>query len=77
MAEDVNNVFSISILLNYMISILVIVLIGVQIISGSELLDFIKFVGFFLSATIQVYYVCMFGSQLLEYVSQYDFVSSF
>ncbi|KAM7359176.1 odorant receptor 85b-like [Cochliomyia hominivorax] len=65
-AERVNNVFSLSILLNYMISILVIVLIGIQIITGSDYLDLVKFGGFFTSATIQVYYVCMFSTLLME-----------
>ncbi|KNC26278.1 putative odorant receptor 85d [Lucilia cuprina] len=66
LAQAVNNVFSLSILMNYMISIMVIVLIGVQIITGSELFDFIKFGGFFASATIQVYYVCLMSTLLME-----------
>ncbi|KAM7359177.1 putative odorant receptor 92a [Cochliomyia hominivorax] len=63
-AQRVNNVFSLSILLNYIISIMVIVFIGVQIFSVSDLLDITKFMGFFTSATVQVYYVCMFGTIL-------------
>lgn len=51
-----------------MISIMVIVLIGIQIVTDSDLLDFVKFVGFFASATIQVYYVCVFGTFLMEQV---------
>ncbi|XP_065358971.1 putative odorant receptor 92a [Calliphora vicina] len=70
LAQSVNNVFSLSILLNYMISIMVIVLIGVQIITGSELFDFIKFIGFFASATIQVYYVCLMSTLLMERSAQ-------
>lgn len=57
-----------------MISIMVIVLIGIQIVSGSNLLDFIKFVGFFTSATIQVYYVCVFGTLLMEQVSESPYI---
>ncbi|XP_073838698.1 putative odorant receptor 85d isoform X2 [Musca autumnalis] len=66
-AETVNEVFSISILLNYMISILIIVMISIQITKGSDFnLDMIKFVGFFTSASTQVYYICMFGNLLMD-----------
>ncbi|XP_013115904.1 odorant receptor 85c [Stomoxys calcitrans] len=71
LAESVNNIFSISILLNYMISIFIIVMISIQISTGSDFgLDFIKFVGFFTSATTQVYYICMFGTLLMEHSGQ-------
>ncbi|XP_061402306.1 putative odorant receptor 85d, partial [Musca vetustissima] len=70
-SKTVNDIFSISILLNYMISILIIVLISIQITKGSDLdLDMIKFVGFFASSTTQVYYICMFGNLLIDYSSR-------
>ncbi|XP_061387998.1 putative odorant receptor 85d, partial [Musca vetustissima] len=66
-AETVNGVFSFSILLNYMISIFIIVMISIQIANGSDLdLNMIKFVGFFVSASSQVYYICMLGQRLID-----------
>uniref|UniRef100_A0A1A9WPE0 Odorant receptor n=1 Tax=Glossina brevipalpis TaxID=37001 RepID=A0A1A9WPE0_9MUSC len=69
-AERVNDVFNISILLNYLISIAVLVMIGVQVITGTELWDLSKFVGFLVSCISQVYYVCFYGSLLLDYSSK-------
>uniref|UniRef100_A0A1A9Z2D6 Odorant receptor n=1 Tax=Glossina pallidipes TaxID=7398 RepID=A0A1A9Z2D6_GLOPL len=42
-------------------------MIGVQVISGSEFWEFSKFLGFLLAAISQVYYVCLYGSLLLDY----------
>lgn len=44
-------------------------MIGVQVISGSEFWEFSKFVGFLIASASQVYYVCLYGSLLLDYVS--------
>ncbi|KAL9892184.1 odorant receptor 85b-like [Glossina fuscipes fuscipes] len=42
-------------------------MIGVQVISGSEFWDLSKFLGFLISSVSQVYYICLYGSLLLDY----------
>ncbi|XP_075163501.1 odorant receptor 85c-like [Haematobia irritans] len=68
LATTVNDVFSISNLFNYMVSISILCMVCLLISLGSEFgFHVIKFVGFFLSALVHVYYICMFGNLLMEH----------
>lgn len=54
-----------------MMTIIIIVLITLQIAFGTQLLDFVKFIVSLIACVIEMYYICMFGDQLMENVSLY------
>ncbi|XP_055852567.1 odorant receptor 85c-like isoform X2 [Episyrphus balteatus] len=62
----INEVFKVSILMNYIASCGVICMIGFQITAGSEILDMLKFFAFLISSLVHVYFICYFGSNLLQ-----------
>ncbi|XP_055903840.1 odorant receptor 85c-like [Eupeodes corollae] len=62
----INEVFKVSILMNYIASCGVICMIGFQITAGSEILDMLKFFAFLISSLVHVYFICSFGSNLLD-----------
>nr|QKN21487.1 odorant receptor [Zeugodacus tau] len=65
-AERIDSTFSLATLLNYGGSCLVLCLIGLQIVLGSEALSVIKFIGFLVSTIVQVYFVSHFGNNLKD-----------
>nr|QKN21149.1 odorant receptor [Zeugodacus cucurbitae] len=65
-AERIDGTFSLATLLNYGGSCLVLCLIGLQIVLGSEALSVIKFIGFLVSTIVQVFFVSYFGNNLKE-----------
>ncbi|XP_069967470.1 odorant receptor 67c-like [Bactrocera oleae] len=65
-AERIDSTFSLATLLNYMGSCLVLCLIGLQIVLGSDVVSVIKFIGFLVSTIVQVYFVSYFGNNLKD-----------
>uniref|UniRef100_A0A348AZS6 Odorant receptor n=1 Tax=Bactrocera dorsalis TaxID=27457 RepID=A0A348AZS6_BACDO len=65
-AERIDSTFSLATFLNYVGSCLVLCLIGLQIVLGSEALSVIKFIGFLVSTIVQVFFVSYFGNNLKD-----------
>ncbi|CAD7006021.1 unnamed protein product [Ceratitis capitata] len=65
-AERIDSTFSLGTLLNYAGSCLVLCLIGLQIVLGSEFLKVVKFIAFLVSTIVQVFFVSYFGNNLMD-----------
>ncbi|XP_054085543.1 odorant receptor 67c-like [Zeugodacus cucurbitae] len=66
--ERIDNTFSLATLLNYGGTCLVLCLIGLQIVLGTEALSLIKFIGFLVSTIVQMFLVSYFGNNLKDLV---------
>ncbi|XP_036327273.1 odorant receptor 67c-like [Rhagoletis pomonella] len=65
-AERIDSTFSLSILLNYMGSCMVLCLIGVQLVGGTEFLSIVKFLAFLIATMVHVYFISYFGNNLID-----------
>lgn len=67
--EAFERTLSASIAIQYIISSLVICLVGFQVVAGDSLDDIIKFVLFLFCSLIQTYIISHYGNEIIEYVS--------
>ncbi|XP_017488559.1 PREDICTED: odorant receptor 67c-like, partial [Rhagoletis zephyria] len=65
-AERIDSTFSLSILLNYMGTCVVLCLIGLQLVAGTEFLSVVKFLAFLIATMVHVYFISYFGNNLID-----------
>ncbi|XP_037904907.1 putative odorant receptor 92a [Hermetia illucens] len=65
-SEELNSIFSPSILFNFLASSLIICLVGFQATAGVAPLDFFKYLLFLLASLLQILLICYFGNMLID-----------
>ncbi|XP_054734890.1 odorant receptor 67c-like [Anastrepha obliqua] len=65
-SEKIDSAFSISILLNYIGSCVVLCLIGLQLVTGTEFVSILKFFAFLIATMVHVYLISYFGNNLID-----------
>lgn len=75
-SEELNSIFSPSILFNFLASSLIICLVGFQATAGVAPLDFFKYLLFLLASLLQILLICYFGNMLIDSVITASFRDS-
>ncbi|XP_055377877.1 odorant receptor 67c-like [Condylostylus longicornis] len=66
LAEQINQMFGVSLFLNFFTSTIIICLVGFQVTAGVGTTDLIKYCLFLISSLIQVFLLCYYGTVLID-----------
>lgn len=66
--QELDNIFCVSILVNYISSSLLICLVGFEVVVGVKIYEIIKFCLFLISSLMQTFALSYFGQQIIDHV---------